>query len=381
MRGLFMDKESGSEEEKINERIEKFNVYKEPFTRFLLYRYYIFVFIYLIIVFLYLKIETWWSFWNTGNSGIEPILAAIIVLITAFFSISMFKKIPNTLRRIWDRNIILSRGNEKDTQDKYITFLDNFEENLNSKWGVYWGFVCISILLLGVYGNLSLLRNQSYLYMLSLLIDLFFFGIYIFIFGMILYRMYVTAKYIGKMSQEFDLNVQVLHPDKCGGIKPIGDLCLSNSHISIPVGIFLAVETIFNGFQIGFFVGFIIVLVISIVVFVSPVYQIHKIMLKEKIKNLEIWDGIFSAQIPVINEPEKMELSEINKYNEYDVLLVMYREVEDFKTWPFHTSAWRKYIASEISLIFTWVVASSGRLGEPTKNFLTQSLKTLLGIP
>jgi hypothetical protein len=114
--------------------------------------------------------------------------------------------------------------------------------------------------------------------------------------------------------------------------------------------------------------------------FVLPVYQIHKIMLKEKVERLEILEKIIRAQIPVIGEPEKMELPEINKNNEYDVLLDQYKDVENFTTWPFDTSIWRKFITSEIVLIFTWVTARLGWLGENDKKLVTDTLKTLLGI-
>jgi len=378
--------ETASGDEKINERIEKFDVYKERFTRFLLYNYYIFVFLYLIIGHLFTKFDSVVVSWNTG---IVPILAAITILITAFLSISMFKKIPNTLKRIWDRKIILSKGNEKDTQDKYITFLDNFEKDLNNKIGVILGFVCVYIFLWGAYDSWWVIDNfvkyltgelhYSNLHVLPQAIHNLFFGIYVFILGMISYRMCITAKYIRKMSQEFNLNVQVLHPDKCGGLKPIGDLCLSNSYILIVVGLFLTIATFFP--QEGSFAyarGLFIIIFISIVGFVLPVYQIHKIMLKEKIKNLEILDGIVSGQIPVINEPEKMELSEINKNN--DALLDQYKEVEAFTTWPFDTSIWRKFIASEMVLIFTWIAARLEWLTDNDKKLLIEAIKNLFGI-
>lgn len=385
----LMIRESASGEEKINERIEKFDAYKERFTRFLLYHYYIFVILYLII-------GTLWLSWNTKldkftywNGGIEAILAAIAIFITAFFSISMFKKIPDTLKRIWDRNIILSKGNEKDTQDEFITFLDNFENDLNSKIGVVLGFVFMYLFLYGVYRSswpiyplVERLKDEislSYLYVLPHAIHHLFFGFYLYILGMILYRMYITAKYIRKMSQEFDLNVQVLHPDKCGGLKPIGDLCLSNSFILIVVGLFFAIATFLNGFEIGYARGLFIVIFFSIVGFVLPVYQIHKIMLKKKIKKLEILDGIVSAQIPVIDEPEKMELSEIDINKDYKVLLDQYKEVEEFNTWPFDTSILRQFIFSEIGIIFSYGIGNS-EWKEPIKNILNDTATNIIGI-
>lgn len=391
-----MISESVSGDEKINERIEKFDVYKERFTRFLLYHYYIFVFLYLIIGHLFTKFDSvlvdtkFGSVVVSWNTGIVPILATITILITAFLSISMFKKIPNTLKRIWDRKIISSKGNEKETQDKYITFLDNFEKDLNSKIGVILGFVCVYIFLWGVYDSSWVIDNfvnrltaelhHSNLHVLPQAIHNLFFGIYVFILGMILYRMIITANYIRKMSQEFDLNVQVLHPDKCGGLKPIGELCLSNSYILIVVGLFLTIATFFP--QEGSFAyarGLFIIIPLSIVVFVLPVYQIHKIMLKEKVKNLEILDCIASAQIPVIDEPDKMELSEINMNKKYNLLLDQYKGVEEFNTWPFDSSIRRQFIISEIGTILSFGIGNS-EWKEPIKNLLNNTVTNIIGI-
>ncbi len=375
----LMIRESASGEEKINERIEKFDAYKERFTRFLLDHYWLIVPLYLIIG-IPLDISTS----NEENASPEAILGAITIFIVAFLSIRLFKKIPYTFKRIWDRNIISSKDNEKDNEDK-IRFLEKSEKNLNSKWGFIYGFIWVGIFLLFYfYFDLDYLMDwlsKPWLNLLASLIYLLFFGFYLFIGGMILYRMYVTANYIRKISKEFNLSIQILHPDKCGGFKPIGDLCLSNSFILIVWGIFFAIAIAMAWGEersYGYTIGLLFIIGVSILAFIWPVYYIHKIMLKEKIKTLEILDRVVGDQIPVINKPEKMELSEINKIKECEVLLEQYKEVEEFNTWPFDTSIWREFIASEIVLIFTWVTTGSKWLGENDKNLITNTYKAIL---
>lgn len=371
------------EYEKINERIEKFDVYNGRFTRFLLYNYWLFVPLYLIIE---IPMDLLIS---SEKVSLEAILGAITIFIVAFLSIRLFRKIPYTFKRMWDRNIILSKHSEKDMEDK-IKFLDKFEKNLNSKVGVICGVICVCIFLWGVaYApdirpfSGDLLSKIDWLYLLAFGMYLLFFGFSLYIGGMILYRIYVTAKYIRKISQEFDLIVQILHPDKCGGLKPIGDLCLSNSFILIVMGINFAIAiaiSIGRQYLFAYVFGFLIVIAFSILAFIWPVYYVHKKMLKEKIKKLEILDRIVSDQIPVINKPVKMELSEINKIKEYEVLQDQYREVEEFETWPFDTSIWRKFITSEIVLIFSWGITGSRLLGEGEQEFLRNTLRNLLGL-
>lgn len=342
------------EYENIKEKIEKFDVIKGRFTRFLLDHYWLFVPLYLIVG-IPMDLLTYGVF----NTSPTAILGAITVFIVVFLSIRLFRKIPYTFKRIWDRNIILSKGSEKDTECE-IKFLDKFEKNLNSKIGVICGaiFVCIFLLGVAVIPHIlgDLLNNKDWL-IISFAIFLLFFGLYIHIGGMILYRMYVTAKYVSKISQEFDLRIQILHPDKCGGLKPIGDLCLSNSFILIVMGIYFAIAIAIyqdREFLFAYVFGLLIVIVFSMLSFIWPAYSVHKIMLKEKIKKLEILDRVVSDQIPVINKPVKMELSEIK---EYEVLQDQYRKVEEFGTWPFDTSILRKFIASEIVLLFSGGIA------------------------
>ncbi|MFZ3058378.1 MAG: hypothetical protein WA102_01450 [Candidatus Methanoperedens sp.] len=384
-----MIRESAFGDEKINERIEKFDAYKERFTLFLLDYYWVFVPLYLIIG---IPLDRWILYPENKilNSSHEAILGAITTFIVAFLSTRLSKKIPYTFKRIWDRNIISSKGSEKDIQDEFITFLDNFEKDLNSKIGVIWGVMWVSILLSGVVSShytQRFLVGLNNIHLVVFAIFLLFFGFYLYIGGIILYRMYVTAKYIRKISREFDISIQILHPDKCGGLKPIGDLCLSNSFILIVMGIYFAIAiAIARREEYSFAYGLLLlsVIVISILAFILPVNYIHKIMLKEKIKTLEILDRVVGDQIPVINKPKKMELSEINKIKECEVLLEQYKEVEEFNTWPFDTSIWRKFIASEIVLIFTWVTTGSRWLGENDKNLITNTFKAILaffGIP
>lgn len=373
-----------SGDEKIKERIEKFDVYKGRFTRFLLDHYWLFVPLYLIIG---IPLDLWIS--SELNASLEAILGAITIFIVAFLSIRLFRKIPYTFKRIWDRNIILSKDSEKDTEDK-IKFLDQFEKNLNSKIGVICGVIFVCIFLWGVayvpgirpfLGDL--LNKIDWLHLLAFAIFLLFFGFYLYIGGMILYKMYVTAKYVRKISQEFDLSIQILHPDKCGGLKPIGDLCLSNSFILIVMGIYFAIAiaiALGQQYLFAYVLGLLIVIAFSILAFIWPVYYVHKIMLKEKIKTLEILDRIVSDHIPMISKPEKIELSENNKIKEYEVLQDQYKEVEEFKTWPFDTSIWRKFITSEIVLIFSWGIARSGLVGKEEQKLLIDFLRNLLGM-
>jgi hypothetical protein len=62
-----------------------------------------------------------------------------------------------------------------------------------------------------------------------------------FILGMFLWRMLVIAHQIRILGKNFDFNLQIKHPDGCGGLNILGDLNLINTAIITIPGIYFAV--------------------------------------------------------------------------------------------------------------------------------------------
>jgi hypothetical protein len=54
------------------------------------------------------------------------------------------------------------------------------------------------------------------------------------------YSMLVSVKYIRRLPQGLSLAVVPSHPDRCGGLKPIGDICLQLALIAVIAGLVLA---------------------------------------------------------------------------------------------------------------------------------------------
>jgi hypothetical protein len=45
--------------------------------------------------------------------------------------------------------------------------------------------------------------------------------------GIIAWTLFISGRYITKLIQMFALKIEPLHPDKCGGLKVLGNLCFS----------------------------------------------------------------------------------------------------------------------------------------------------------
>ncbi len=60
-----------------------------------------------------------------------------------------------------------------------------------------------------------------------------------FIIGLMAWRMLVIGVQVWKLGKRFDLNPQLGHPDTCGGLEPLGNLCLWNALILALPGVFL----------------------------------------------------------------------------------------------------------------------------------------------
>jgi hypothetical protein len=110
--------------------------------------------------------------------------------------------------------------------------------------------------------------------------------------GLLGWRMIAIAMKISQLGVLFNLDVKIQHPDKSGGLKPLGDLCFLNALIVTIPGIFLG-GWILAIPRLGFpayleWVGFfrqllLLVFVLAILAFFQPLYAVHQAMLRQRV--------------------------------------------------------------------------------------------------
>ncbi|WP_129582645.1 hypothetical protein [Methanolobus psychrotolerans] len=165
-------------------------------------------------------------------------------LLTAAMSLFAFQilmqKIPRTFKTIWDRKIVIecesaSPDVEQETglpdehekitgrnhlEMKYLEFIRNLEKLVNNPFQF----------LSGIFFSLFVLTWQ-YSSKGEFLIA--------FIIGIMAWKMTITAIYVWKIGKYFCIEPQLGHADKCGGLSPLGELCLWNALIVTIPAIYL----------------------------------------------------------------------------------------------------------------------------------------------
>jgi hypothetical protein len=189
---------------------------------------------------------------------------------------------------------------------RYLHFIERFEKALNHRFswifaGVLTGIMYVSFSI-RLYRSsdwwthlidwpVALVQGADWPYLAFAVSQL----VFAFVLGLLLWRMAVAAHKIYQLGNIFDLRLQVSHPDNCGGLRPLGDLCLTNALIlSIPA-IFLAawltVIPAYGPFSVRYssYVSFYyvllwIVVVLALVTFFQPLYGVHLAMVRERFR-------------------------------------------------------------------------------------------------
>ncbi len=202
----------------------------------------------------------------------------------------LFVQLPVALKTIWERGLLNSKSGSSSTEKDFLNYLDSLETALNSKASLLSGIVFILVSLITTFPFVIWLRGGPFEAERFIIFELSF-G---FLFGLVAWRIFVIAFYIYKLGGQFKISILSNHRDRCGGLKPLGDLCLSNAFVILVPIIILSVWLI-RGTQPGgelyeivwgdrFRLWLLALVVMSIFVFFLPLYNIHKQMERESLE-------------------------------------------------------------------------------------------------
>jgi hypothetical protein len=255
---------------------------------------------------------------------------AVATLITIWLFKEMMDEIPSTLNILWGRGILAnnrppsksSPREEVSTQaslEEFTGFMKELESSLNSsRYQILFGLI-FSVILLSGYayefgtqfhvidrilllnaGGLETFLGGAYLfinfYIASSLKDPLgsFVGFIVgpligFLLGLIAWRMIAIGVQISRVDKKFDLVPRLKDPDKCGGLEPLGNLCLHNAKILGVWGAFLVLWIIIgpNYANISIFIPCIKYLLalpflLALASFFYPLWGVHMAMLEKK---------------------------------------------------------------------------------------------------
>ncbi len=209
--------------------------------------------------------------WYTG-SGVDLLYltGGLTVVASALFTRSLFEQYPQILLLIWRRKILcvkqekamlsLTKLSPRATEKVFLELIKTAQEGMNNILGMVGGVIgtivvgwMIWLLDQGMLQDTYLhLRNPFSIYGTILLMRLAFL-VAGFVGGAIGWRIIVIADTISRLGRTFDFDLQINHPDECGGLRPIGDLCLKLAYVISPLPLLLGSWLVFiNFFDIRF---------------------------------------------------------------------------------------------------------------------------------
>lgn len=194
----------------------------------------------------------------------------------------------------------ISKITEKDCRnyEEYISFLQKFRIWYCSRWVTfgciilainvtYWGFYKTLIGHMPFPYTWHTLANGNDKRVLSIsgtFYAIFIFALYIYLFANLLYRACITTIFLHSVFKKFEMNIEFLHPDQCGGLKIVGDLA-NTFNFAVFIGGINIVSLIYTQSKMGFPVSEYVNLlplafyiIMAPIMFFGTIYTTHKVM-------------------------------------------------------------------------------------------------------
>lgn len=173
-----------------------------------------------------------------------------------------------------------------------------------------------------------------------------------------------TGLYIRQFLRRFPLQVQLGHPDRCGGFKFLGNFALNTALLILMVATLFAIYIIWRGYSfysVGASLVVLFLIVISYLAFFVPVLAIHRKMLLERRK---YENAIASRTVKIeeqINEAlKKGDLSQLKTAKEeFDVVMALFPDTLGFPNWPFNWRMLITFFSSQIIPILSFIIGIS----------------------
>lgn len=329
----------------------------------------------------------------------ETYLMYISMIVAVVLTFLVFKvvmlSIPEVLGTIWNMNIIsdsdsLANISQSALREKFTAFLRDFEDNLNHTpgqvtLGTLFALILFarsiykfinwlpedfsSLLLFRAGGDTALLKGiQLYMnvYLTRYPVEQplkFWTGFILepvigFFLGLIVWKILVTGVEIWKINKTFDLVPHLAHPDTCGGLEPLGNLCLYNALIVSIWGIFLGGWMMLGPFtEYGLFYSPLfynllpIPVIIAVITFFLPLWGLHQHMIYKKLRIMRRLDrisqNINKLENRRLNLADNMEAEATDLSKNIENLRKVYNDNLNYPEWPFNYRILLAFVTSQ----------------------------------
>ena len=294
-------------------------------------------------------------------SGLFTVLVALVVFQ------GFARRIPDSFERLQTRQVVRPTD-----RAKFADFKKGTTRLLNHPIGIVFGvmFVAFALLRFVVVGVFDLFTGpgtysfDAYWPLLLTMVAESLLGLAL---GLVLWRMLVVAMKVRELGDRFDLQVQLNHPDKCGGFRPLGDLCLWNALLVTVPAIYLGVwvvlaptlqdkagKFIYGTTYVELHSAFLVFLaVLAPVTFLWPLWSIHAEMLRESARLRAEVDQA-GQQIDRLSRDLLDRSSELSAdeaaaiAHDLEVRQENYKLTERIPTWPIDLNLALKFGTSQV---------------------------------
>ena len=312
------------------------------------------------------------------------IFVLLVFMIELFVVRDFFENIPRTFRELTTRNVIKGLNKIPSMDQKFVSFIDEFEGKLNNRVPLFLGGLLEALILIG--NQRSMLFPIIFVpegYPVSALF-INFFTLFVpmsltgYVVSVVSWKCFVTGYYVHRFSSIFSLTVSPSHPDKAGGLKPIGDLIFSMALILIVASLALSIivvagpvnETLYRILVEAFSksysviaphdllttvsvakVSLVIVLFLSVASFLFPLISTHNRMHNEKRELLSSLTGIGNRIADLEKQSKKLSLDykiRNDIFEEISSLSKVYERASKVPVWPFDRDVLLKFFTPQV---------------------------------
>jgi hypothetical protein len=297
-----------------------------------------------------------------GIAGWIVISTTIALSLVALAFNSCWRHLTKALQELFDEERITSIRTDSDLAKEYQDFLEEYLCALRRKRRYLLSLALMALTLrlslppvtesLFLLANSDLLRSIGLTFMnvLAPLIWAYFVGVGV-------WMLYVTGIYLQKLTEKFNLCIQPSHPDKCGGLRSLGDLCL---RMALPILIAAIFFSIFglggvfdnrNAITIGANVTlFFIALPLAALAFWAPLWNVHREMVEQRRK----YENEFAEQVTKLQEKiriflDKRELKNAKSArDELEIQEILHPDRIGYPSWPFDRNILLRFLTPQI---------------------------------
>ncbi len=168
-----------------------------------------------------------------------------------------------------------------------------------------------------------------------------------------IFNISITSSILGSIfKRPNNININLLHPDKCGGLSIMGNYASKTGYVIIPIGLFASVSAILEIQQGNFSTAYpihlfiLVYILLAPIVFALPVWEAHKAMSTKKCAELlKISDRFQNKYAKILTSStliwKQSDLEDTQKLHQF--------VSEKYPNWPFNLGNLQRFVFTIIS--------------------------------